>query len=392
MRPGPKKRFYGTGRRLGNGRPQGNTLSQVARNVVGAAAGYGIGKAGAAVARAIRTRVPLSFTKTKTKQKRKIRFNRPIISGSHGSKSSFFKVHRPTPQIKTIMRMYKPRRKKTIMPGTRSTAGYGRQATWGWEYANYAFFDDMQADALLHFEQNVPHTMAPAQNNTVRQLIGNIWGNISFSNACPGIQYVTIYDYHCKRDVYDFNLNLNEDGLLDPAISAWEAGVRNQEGASTTVQIPFSQDVLGARPTDSALFKQHYEIDKVTEVVLGPGDVHKHSFFVGVNKLMPIRPEGLQAVATKYDIGGFGRGIIVVSRGQPAAEVNQVTGFPVSNSKVSTMSPDLLIIKELNWTYGSALSTAKFQRTYDNIDHAPGAGNTFAVLNQDGDVKIDLDI
>jgi len=316
---------------------------------------------------------------------------RTIKGDGRGTNSYYRSYHKASAQIKTAIKQYKPKVNKQILVGSRFEAENGYQLSWGWAYFDYSNMDLINADCLAHFENNpVEAPGGPWEpNRSFKSLPLKVWGNTMITNGSSGVVYLTIYDYRCKKDVPVLERTVTMDGQLNMAMTAWNNGSQNTEASDRSLE---QMKVLGAKPTESELFRKYYTIEKTTKLVLGAGDTHKHNFYVELNKLMPGRQEGDNAATLINDLRHFGRGMIVTATGSPAAEVLGAGpgSTHIHNGPVTTLSPELLFIRERNISYSYLLSTAQIKYRTVSVIHNPFLGDTFAVRDEDGQVDTDI--
>ena len=152
--------------------------------------------------------------------------------------------------------------------------------------------ENLQPGAILSLRDD-----AITESNYIQNNSGNVTSDAIFnfvynhssneyhfinSNTAP--MRFTLYTIYSKQDLYDKMSYLKVgDGETPGGLSnfpfngnpvdAWEQGVNAQEGS---MDPGYSMFTLGSRPTDSPIFRRHFEVHQKRIVELAPGGIHRH--------------------------------------------------------------------------------------------------------------------
>lgn len=118
----------------------------------------------------------------------------------------------------------------------------------------------------------------PTGYRTAKILLKQVTSELMITSAETVSQRVDIYDVMLRKDLFPYNVLGGGTTTITPD-SAWSQGVVNEGGAAANIQI------LGTTPFDSQLFCEHYKIQKITHVELGPGQTHCHRVKYAPNRL-----------------------------------------------------------------------------------------------------------
>jgi len=104
---------------------------------------------------------------------------------------------------------------------------------------------------------------------------------------------MTLYTLYSKQDLYskmayykvgdgDSSGALSSFPFEGNPIDAWDQGANAQEG---TMDPGYSMFTLGSRPTDSPIFRRHFEVHQKRIVELAPGGIHRHFVDHSLNRI-----------------------------------------------------------------------------------------------------------
>lgn len=179
---------------------------------------------------------------------------------------------------------------------------------------------------------------------------------------------VKVYDLKCIR-----NTNV-------APIATWVEGALQQLGANTSGYTGNGVDAPGATPYQSSYFRKYWKILKCTEVELGPGRVHRHTFVHRMNKLVDtsVFSDNGQTIY----IAGLSTLQLVVSHGIP--------GDTLATNAVGTITlTPVKLVCVVNVKYQSRalpITPGVYAPPVAPLDSAQGAA--IKVLNQDTEALI----
>lgn len=291
----------------------------------------------------------------------------PIESGGGGATNSIFK------------KLVKgPKRAKTrpfntnIHKFTNANLTLGNQAKSAAYFQPYWEYTTVNSFVNTLFNQN-PTTLDPTGTtfnvNQIRPYFMSCLGTFRFNNFTNGNISMTIYDIHCKTSTGDSPIKL------------WDDGDRAEEADAAAVG--GNNFVIGSKPTDSKRFKQYWKVDKVTSVIMKPGEEHEHKIVHAPNTAQ-FQNNYLQSIqsgtgAYQY-IGRLTRGVMWVITGQ--AFVDRGVG---GTGGVSTTAAETANVWDLHYKY-SMLQNPSTVITTSNALTA-GSGTAPTLINEDTGVS-----
>lgn len=159
----------------------------------------------------------------------------------------------------------------------------------------------------LAMEARSAYGDAPASDdNNYNVWFGTIKTTVRFSNPGLSSLSVDIYNYDCRRDLNDFNVN----GPTTLAQS-WTFGASYENIAGT-----YGTDRLGASPLDVGIVGKYWKIRKKTTVQLPPGAEHIHVITYNINRLYSsIMDVNIKSAQISSAHVGFTHGLLIVPSG-----------------------------------------------------------------------------
>lgn len=174
----------------------------------------------------------------------------------------------------------------------------------------------------------------PTPRRQARVYVENVSGSLTISNATNIVTFVTIYTLR-KRNPSSLTADVSH--TLTPNV-LWDQGTEQIVGDTGS---QFAR--IGMKPNYSHQFRKHWEIVGRNYVTLHSGSIHKHSFYVRVNKVCTF--ETIDQSATPTDtlpVAGWTYAFMIVGSGQPGTD-------EVTPSIIGTAITNMLIT--MNWCY-----------------------------------------
>jgi hypothetical protein len=209
------------------------------------------------------------------------------------------------------------------------------------------------AKFILNLYNQTPVETLPAGSssvtNQIRPYMISCKGQMVWANASNSTLFLDIYDVHAKQTIGK-----------DP-VYCWSQGDTAEEaetGIASGVFLP------GSKPTDSAIFRDNWGIDKITKISLLPGQQHVHYINSAPHHAKAsdsIYSLELSGGVVQPYIQGITRGVMWTQMGDLAIDVGG-TGL------VTTTKTDSFIAVELNYRY----SALKFPSTIITVDNTLG--------------------
>lgn len=261
-----------------------------------------------------------SRTRTITKTKRKRKHNRSVKAGINGS-TSFCRLGR-RPRRGATARIAKTMGHRRTIADSRagnSVCAIGKQQI-------------MQFALTTAADLGVIRTAANAAVSTTNALKLYMFESkqkIHLRNQHNSLVTALIYDLTSKRVPFA--------AAVDTPQEAWERGLTDM-GLAAGHSLNIHQT-----PQFSAEFRRHFNVQKVTKVLMEAGQQHEHSVFSGINRMVDTTELGDNAVSS---MPGLTTWCMIVHYGSLAHE----TAAP-STVTYSPNTIDFAVFKADTWTY-----------------------------------------
>lgn len=138
---------------------------------------------------------------------------------------------------------------------------------------------------------------------TLRVLVEHVYGSVTFTNASNAVTVVHVYDTMFKKK------QGSGQTFVSPFVTA-NLAMQDEQGSVASNPI----NVYGMKPGDSLSYRDRCKTLGHTQIMLGPGETHKHQFFFQVNKVL--NAYELQD-STSGPVNGWTRWISVIANGTP---------------------------------------------------------------------------
>jgi len=174
--------------------------------------------------------------------------------------------------------------------------------------------DIMNLSSLVPF---LPSTAAGGAKLPTRFHVKSLITETTFQNPSSGTLIYDIYDIVAKKDIPQSTVTTGFHNVYDP-VSAWQSGMINQDTGPVVTNYPDPINYLGAKPSDSQLFKDYYRVIKKTSLVLQQNATHVHKVTLKIDRNFDLNLIGTQ-VQYLNGLAGFTHYTMVVMRGMPTA-------------------------------------------------------------------------
>lgn len=291
-----------------------------------------------------------------------------LTTGTQGGSTSYFNVSKHKNFNKAIMKNLTARQTIEASYPMIVESGVGAQAA-----SSYYFFDQRPISQIFQFaQQNLP--TGSQWNNSSKVLLESVVGSIEFVNSSTAPSHLKLWDLVSRKDI-----NMNGPGVPSSAFpeNAWNNGEISQGDSAGLSNIM-------SYPTRSEQFNTVWKILQGKQMVLSPGECHKHAFKISVNRWM-----------NNYDAvnyvrwAGLTHAVMVATYGTPA-DASGATGMDspydasgafVGSSLVSTTSSQINAVLRLRYTYRVLLANTAKINVVDNIPSL----SDLEVVNLEGD-------
>lgn len=170
----------------------------------------------------------------------------------------------------------------------------------------YSFFNVSDLQNLLTQAGGV--NTQGAVGRTTRVYVEHYYGSITFTNTTNTTTILHIYDTRFKKK------QGSTQSYVSPFITS---NLGQQDEQNSTATNPLS--TYGMKPGDSLAYRDRCVSMGHTQIMLGPGEVHKHQFFYQVNRML--NEYELQDCTTY--VPGWTRWCSVIAHGTPAIDSNR---------------------------------------------------------------------
>lgn len=200
---------------------------------------------------------------------RKPRVNR-YRSAAGAFTNSLFKwmLQRPTARVKALKRVGTPDIFQ-INQGTDISPNVG--------YQLFRDYFALNVPRLKQLAATVPGGAGDTQPNLKRFIVENVQTELTLTNQSNAAAEIEIYDIVCRRDV-DASWTITTGG--NTYIAAGQPSSYVEIGcdiASGALPTSGQEQIIGASPYDSQLFKDYFRVVRKTHVMLLSGGTHRHS-------------------------------------------------------------------------------------------------------------------
>ena len=138
--------------------------------------------------------------------------------------------------------------------------------------SDYAALNAIMLSALAQY---LPGGSPPmTAYKTERVMITKVFAEHMYTNSSNAVVRGLLFDVEPRQDIY----NSGSDPI-SPA-QAWIAGAADQSNGNT------SSSFVGALPFSSNKFTHFFKINKITELILAPGQTHYHRVTYRCNKVL----------------------------------------------------------------------------------------------------------
>lgn len=197
-------------------------------------------------------------------------------------------------------------------------------------------------------------TTAGNQNSPNRALVESSMNELTFTNPTNGPLELEIYDIVFKRDVPNgFNLTLSSgtysivgsvEGMIAGGILAG-----GQYGPTSTAK---PDQIIGASPYDSQLFKDYCKVSKRSHVLLSSGASHRHQV---INKVNRVIDQSIASGDLTY-IKGWSYAVLINVRGIAGYDDTPLSAL----SGVNKTTLDVVTTSRIKYTYVQDVSNTLY--------------------------------
>nr|WAE42574.1 MAG: capsid protein [Cressdnaviricota sp.] len=177
-------------------------------------------------------------------------------------------------------------------------------------------------------------SQTPTGFRTDRILLKKVNAELSLANSTNMTCRVELYDVIARRDIYPFT-SLSSTQIVPTPTLAFAYGLQNELQTSSNT----ANQNVGTTPFDSQLFCKFWKIQKITHVILAPGQVHMHKVSYSPNYVLDNQ---LLSQTNMAAIGKLACYTMAVAVGQPILDA---TGL------VTTGQVELLTIARQDYEF-----------------------------------------